>query len=124
MNPSLVFSAAVAFSSVAIANVPAWLPGWSGNAVQTQELASVPVVLASPEEEAPVRSRARCDICGVVQAIHRIEAGSDAPASFEFTVRLRDGTIRTSRTASAAKWRSGDQIMLIGGASASAANLH
>jgi len=119
-----MFSAAIAFSSVAIANVPVWLPDLSGNAVQSQELASVPVMPAAPDEEAPARSRTRCDICGVVQAIERIEGSGDTPASFEFTVRLRDGTIRTSRIASAAKWRSGDHIMLIGGATASAASLH
>ena len=37
------------------------------------------------------------------------------PESYEFTVRLRDGSIRVSSDASRAKWRAGDNIMLIGG---------
>ncbi|HSI54604.1 MAG: hypothetical protein ACAH21_08915 [Ramlibacter sp.] len=58
---------------------------------------------------------------GVVQAIRRVEHGEGEAASFEFTVRLRDGTTRTSHSASADKWRSGDRIMLIGGAATTAA---
>jgi hypothetical protein len=52
----------------------------------------------------------------VVQAIRRIAAAGDTPESYEFTVRLRDGSIRLSSDASRAKWRAGDNIMLIGGA--------
>jgi hypothetical protein len=73
---------------------------------------------ATAEETAP-RARWRCTTCGVVEAIRRLEHGGIKPASFEFTVRMRDGTTRTSTSASAANWRSGDRIMLIGGASVS-----
>ena len=73
---------------------------------------------AAAEEPAP-RARSRCTTCGVVEAIRRIDHGGSTPASFEFTVRLRDGSTRTSTTASASNWRSGDRIMLIGGASVS-----
>ena len=94
----------IVFSTVAMANVPitAWLDGAPEHA---QRL--VPV---------KARVRTRCAACGVVQAIRRIDAAGDMPESYEFTVRLRDGSIRVSSVASQAKWRSGDNIMLIGGA--------
>ena len=96
MNLTFV-TAAVVFSSVATASVPAVLP-------------SAPL-------QAPVAARVALPTAwGVVEAIRRIEHGGSVPASFEFTVRLRDGTTRTSHSASASSWRSGDRIMLIGGA--------
>ncbi|MDP3762070.1 MAG: hypothetical protein Q8R01_16295 [Ramlibacter sp.] len=105
-------AAALVFCSVATASVP---DAWLRDAQEPPaEAAAVP---AAAEEAAP-RARVRCTTCGVVEAIRRIEHGGGVPASFEFTVRLRDGSTRTSNTASAAGWRSGDRIMLIGGAAA------
>lgn len=117
MNLTFVL-AALAFCSVATASVPdTWLRG-------TQEVPAGSAVLEPAAQEAAApRARVRCNTCGVVEAIRRIEHGGSTPASFEFTVRLRDGTIRTSTTASAASWRSGDRIMLIGGAAASVSKL-
>lgn len=42
------------------------------------------------------------------------------PAVHEFTVRLRDGAIRTSSSANTARWHPGDRIMLIGGVKSAA----
>lgn len=107
-------AAAIAFCSVATASAPdTWLRG-----VQESEAAPT-VVQPATEGSVASRARTRCTTCGVVEAIRRIEPGGGMPASFEFTVRLRDGSTRTSTSASAANWRSGDRIMLIGGASAS-----
>jgi len=112
MNLSLI-AAALAFCSVATASVPdAWLR-------DAQEPPAEPAAVPAAAEDAAPRARARCATCGVVEAIRRIEHGGGVPATFEFTVRLRDGSTRTSNTASAAGWRSGDRIMLIGGASVS-----
>jgi hypothetical protein len=85
--------------------------------------ASVPVILAAAPAQAPVVVRAASPAAGwgVVEAIRRVEHGSTVPASFEFTVRMRDGTTRTSSSASASSWRSGDRIMLIGGTAMSTA---
>jgi hypothetical protein len=96
MNLTFV-SAAVVFSSVATASVPAARP-------------IAPV-------SAPAVVRADLPMgWGVVEAVRRVEHGGSVPASFEFTVRMRDGTARVSSSASASKWRSGDRIMLMGGA--------
>lgn len=113
MNFAFV-AAALVFCSVATANVPdTWLRG-----TQDLPLESVKLPQAADEAVAP-RARARCSTCGVVEAIRRIEHGGSTPASFEFTVRLRDGSTRTSTSDSAANWRRGDRIMLIGGAKVS-----
>jgi hypothetical protein len=58
--------------------------------------------------------RKRCGSCGRVQSIERIEATQTDPLSFEMTVRLHDGSLHKSSSATAGKWRVGDGIILIG----------
>jgi hypothetical protein len=113
MNLTFV-AAALVTCSFATASVP---EAWRG----AQEAPAEAAAVSAAEEEPTARVRRRCDTCGVVQAVRRIEHGGSTPASFEFTVRLRDGSTRTSTADSAAKWRSGDRVMFIGGASASPA---
>lgn len=112
---------AVASSTVAMANVPAsWLGGAAGEALEGQEaliqaaVAPAPAQTTDPAKAARAR-RTRCATCGVIQAIRRIEPVGDLPAAFEFTVRLHDGSMRISSSATRDKWRSGDRIMFIGG---------
>lgn len=72
-------------------------------------------VLPAPVRVAArVLPRLRCGGCGVVESIRVIDATALIPASYEFTVRLRDGSVRTSSDASASLWRVGDQMTLIG----------
>ena len=56
---------------------------------------------------------------GVVEAIHELppQAGSST-RRFEMTIRMRDGTLRTSKETGDARWRAGDKIRLIGPAAA------
>jgi len=67
---------------------------------------------------AAARSRVRCDSCGVVDAIRYVEPAAGQAGSWEFTVRMRDGSLRTSSAADASRWQAGDHIMLIGSAPA------
>jgi hypothetical protein len=97
-----IIAAALVFCSVATASVP---DNWLRE--EAREAKSRGAVRSGP---APAS--------GVVETIRRIEHGGLIPASFEFTVRMRDGSARTSTTASAGNWRSGDRILLIGGAAA------
>lgn len=109
MNFTFV-AAALVFSSVATASVPsAWLNG------PAQEALPEAAALAA-EEEVAARTRSRGASWGVVETIRRVEHGGSLPATFEFTVRLRDGSTRISSSASASKWLTGDRIMLLGGA--------
>jgi hypothetical protein len=84
-----------------------------GSAVRMEGPANSLAVAA--QGEAPARARFRCESCGVVESMNHMQAAGDQPASYEFTVRLRDGSSRVSSVASAGKWHIGDHIMLIGG---------
>lgn len=70
----------------------------------------VPLLEALPDERGDVR-RGRCASCGFVVGIRELQ-----PGGFEFTVRLRDGSIRISNAASRGSWHIGDAVMLMGGA--------
>ena len=59
--------------------------------------------------------RSRCPGCGIVESIRALAPVEGSPASYEFIVRLRDGTLRTSTTDGKAAWRVGDPILLVGG---------
>lgn len=63
---------------------------------------------AQPDERGDVR-RGRCASCGFVVGIRELQ-----PTGFEFTVRLRDGSVRISRAASRGTWHIGDPVMLMG----------
>ena len=89
--------------------------------------AAVTLLAPSPPELAPIEApaavppaathrRARCEGCGVVEAIRVIDGIDGQPATYQFTVRLKDDSVRTSTTASAAGWRVGDRIIVMGGA--------
>jgi hypothetical protein len=70
---------------------------------------------ASPAPVPGAPARVRCESCGVVESITRFEPEGTQPASYEFTVRLRDGSARVSSMPSPFTWRVGDTIMLKGG---------
>ena len=73
----------------------------------------------SPGE--PVQAvRTRCPGCGSVESIRHVEAAGLVPAAFEFRIRMRDGSVRTSSDSSPAKWLVGDRIILVGGSTAPA----
>jgi len=116
------FVAVVVFSTVAMASVPVtrWLDGSPEQAEQLPTLEQVAETAASSlpaagEGAVKARARKRCEACGVVEAIRRIDPVGELPATYEFTVRLRDGSMRLSTDTSPAKWREGHHIMLIGG---------
>jgi hypothetical protein len=86
---------------------------------------AIPAASTSPAEIAPtVRAsvtpakhsgRRHCTTCGRVVDIRRIEATDTQPASYEFTVRMNDGTFHLSPAADVGPWQVGDRIMLLGG---------
>jgi hypothetical protein len=61
------------------------------------------------------RSAARCQACGIVETVRTLKVAGATPADYELTVRMRDGSRRTSSHSDSAGWRVGDSIMLIGG---------
>lgn len=117
---TLVVATVLVFS-VGIANLPAVSP--SGDAADAVPpgatrgaVAATPPSTDGPMSASEVRARTRCAGCGVVESIRPLEATANLPAAFEFTVRLRDGSARVSRTIGRGQWRAGDRIILMGGA--------
>lgn len=83
-------------------------------AYSTVALANLPMASWLPDAPQAVQARATPAVRGVVEVIRKFEAVGALPAGYEFTVRLRDGSTRISSDASAARWRVGDSVMLIG----------
>lgn len=105
---------------------PAIVPGFMAAAVlcalvpmlaTVLQPAARPVQVAAPlpAAVAPEPPRIRCPGCGVVEAIRPLPPVGGVPAGYEFTVRLRDGSIRTSLMSGQTSWRVGDRIILLGG---------
>lgn len=76
---------------------------------------ALPQPVAAPVAEVADVSRSHCERCGVVLGIRPLDLVAGAPALYEFTVRLHDGSLRTSNSVGKASWRVGDNILLVGG---------
>jgi hypothetical protein len=77
-------------------------------------LAAEPATLAGmPAVRVPQRQR--CETCGVIQDIRRVEATPGAPAGYEFSVLLPNGELRLSRALAKDQWEIGDRMQLLGG---------
>jgi hypothetical protein len=74
-----------------------------------------PVAAPPAATDAADAPRSHCERCGVVLGIRALDLVAGSPASYEFTVRLHDGSMRTSTTIGKASWRVGDPILLVGG---------
>jgi hypothetical protein len=76
---------------------------------------AAPQRVAAPLPAAADLPRSHCERCGVVLGIRALDLVAGAPALYEFTVRLHDGSLRTSTTRGKGSWRAGDNILLVGG---------
>jgi hypothetical protein len=103
---AVVLAAAAMCGTIAIANVPA-------SAAPVQEAAGESV--AATLNPVKARKHSRCEQCGVIQAIRRVDAAEGRPPTYEITIRLHDGSMRTHNNATPGNWRAGDRIMLIKG---------
>lgn len=57
----------------------------------------------------------RCSTCGVIERIVLTEDLNGVPLSYEFTVRMHDGSIRHGSDTGPGQWQVGDGIQLLGG---------
>ena len=105
------FFASVACVTVAAAGIPQ--VGWASDLANPAPVAHV--VPAAHTIGTDPRSATRCQACGVVESVRTVKVAGTTPADYELTVRMRDGSRRTSSHSDSAGWRVGDSIMLIGG---------
>jgi hypothetical protein len=89
-------------------------------AINAMQHGQVDAEVNAPPAASHDASATRCPGCGFVEAIRHVEAVGLVPAAYEFTVRMRDGSVRTSSDSGAAKWLVGDRIILVGGPQATA----
>jgi hypothetical protein len=112
------FFACVASVTVAAASLPQ--VGWAGAIANPAPVASLLPSDSAHGSTGPIvkdpRSSARCQTCGIVEMVRTVHVAGAAPADYELTVRMRDGSRRTTSHSDSAGWRVGDSIMLIGGA--------
>jgi hypothetical protein len=83
--------------------------------LQDLSTAPAPVAAMPAPRDQHEGSRTRCAGCGVVTAIRAIEGGPAALPAYEFTVRFRDGSVRTTIAVDRASWQVGDRIIVVGG---------
>lgn len=106
-RPRAAAATAAAVMVGVLAAGAAWLAGGpEDNVVATPVLAAPP-----PADDRGDVRRGRCANCGFVVGIRALQ-----PAGFEFTVRMRDGSMRTSTATSRGTWHIGDAVMLMGDA--------
>jgi hypothetical protein len=101
--------------TVAFAAVAAFMlvPASEAVAAVVAPEAALPVVKA-----ATGRDRS-CESCGVVHTITRSDPATGL-VTYEFSVRMRDGSTRDSTGATRGSWLEGERVMLIGGTAARA----
>jgi hypothetical protein len=115
------FVACVATVALAAASMP--VAGWASDgsdpvsATPSTPLAGIQrAAVILPQDRLDARPVGRCDTCGVVEMVRTLHLAGATPATYELTVRFRDGSRRVSSHADHAGWRAGDSILLMGGA--------
>ncbi len=99
--------AVIASSSAGFARMMGWGPGAAGHS-------GAVFALDVPAGEA--RAGPRCPECGMIVATREIEThGEQAPRSYEFVVRMADGSIRVIEDADPGKWRTSERLIVIDG---------
>jgi hypothetical protein len=86
------------------------MPAIPASQAAPSEIAS-PVAVAIIENTGQGR---RCKCWGRVLDIRSIEAIGTEPASYEFTIRMHDGSLRTSPANAVGSWKVGDRIIVMG----------
>jgi len=102
------FSVPVILSAAGIALDVAWLPRWTGPAMQAP----------AAHGELVVRGAQRCPHCGRIESKREIVpklADPLSPKIYEYTLRMADGSSRVFQEALPVSWRVGERLTLIDG---------
>jgi len=82
---------------------------------QFPEATAAPVPAVAPGAGRARAKSSRCPACGVIESIRTVAPAGGLPATYEITVRLRDGSKGVHRDASPANWRIGESVQFLGG---------
>jgi hypothetical protein len=118
-------------STAAIAHIMEWFPAPAVGSDEIRALdESSPAIAPGPSARAAGRSRSKsnCSGCGVIVSIREVgnnDTAASKPAglfaniqarpgkSYEFSIRLRDGSSRVITDANPAAWRVGERVHVI-----------
>ena len=124
--------AAVLLGGIVIASVAYAAQGF-GDVAAPAELSAAAV---APASVAPVTRAHRCDECGVIESVRKIEAAheitalkspgrvdarsrdeieAEPPGNYAITIRMQDGSMRVIHDAKPAVWRHGEPVTIIAG---------
>jgi hypothetical protein len=101
----------VLFGAAGTAIDVAWVPGGTS--------AAVPAVAPPAEVESVIVAAQRCRQCGWIESKRQIvssAADPDSLGTYEYTLRMTDGSSRVFRETLPATWRLGERLTLIEGA--------
>ena len=99
--------AVILFSSAGIARMMGWGPGAAGHARD---------ILALDVAAGEARAGSRCPECGMIVSTREIERrGEEFPRSYEFVVRMADGSSRVIEDADPGRWRESERLIVIDG---------
>lgn len=111
--------AVVVFSTAGIARMMGWGPNSvddTGNLLAGDQASRAPGT-------GEARAGPRCPECGMIVSVREIEGRGYRDESrvkparkYEFAVRMADGTSRVIEDANPARWRTGEHLIVIGGA--------
>ena len=76
-------------------------------------------VVRASASDATLESPLRCTHCGWIESKQKIGADvahPHAPAMYEYTVRMANGSLRVFRQDPSVRWRVGEQLILFAGA--------
>lgn len=125
---SIVGIAVILFSTAGFAHIAGWIPTSTDDSGGTPALHGLSV------------AKGKCAECGVIVSMREIEVRNEdtgpcatgeavacnqdetrvkSTKSHEITVRLANGSSRVINDANSARWRSGERVVVIGGANPS-----
>jgi hypothetical protein len=99
--------AVILFSSAGFARMMGWGPGAAGDSE---------IILALDVPAGEARAGPRCPECGMIVSVQEIERhDEESPRSYEFVVRMADGSTRVIEDADPGRWRTSERLKIIDG---------
>lgn len=89
-------------------------PALHASSIGSGEPPARPLVSAAQEGTHAAQAPRSC-FCGHVSGVRLVQAAAGVAQSYEFTVRMRDGSTRMSSSPTVDGWQVGDAVILIGG---------
>jgi len=94
-----------------------WFPGWTGIDAEADALPA--------QDKLTARAARRCPHCGTIESKREVPPSAAAPGAlqtYEYSLRMADGSSSVFQEALPASWRLGERVMVIDGTAGSRKN--